>query len=350
MGPAFNLFLAHFDFDLGPLYVDKFTAPGFLMTVLWLIFQIFMGFSYYDVDQLHKEEEENGAPNSSPRDPLLPSTASDAANNNRGYGSIQSPTNGATSLPSPPSSHTASPPPPLPSTSLSDTPGLSPVASPSFVESAKERFHSLVELSSESVVVLLAVFFVSYFAQMTLETMVTPITAKLFGFGELENALVYAIAGVVIFVVCIVIMVFGRKSDDRLLTLLGLVSMLISVLWAAIVLPSHSIGASALMGHFIGSTFFDIVGLTIVCITSMSLYSKLLPDSMQGLGMGVRRATISLALILGPLWAGSLINRLNLMLFTLFGLLLVNVIMFIVSYARLRPSAFLSASDHNEAV
>ena len=209
-----------------------------------------------------------------------------------------------------------------------------------------------MEFTSEPIVVALTVFFVSNFAQMTLETMVTPVTERLFGFGEMENSLVYAVAGGLIFVVCIVIMLVGRKCDDRALTLIGLVFMVIAVLWAAIALPSERFEPETLLWHFVGSTFFDLVGLTVVCITSMSLYSKLLDDSMQGFGMGMRRAAVCLGLIMGPLWAGALINRLYVMLFVLFALLLINAIMFSISYSRLavrRPLRSID-SETNPAV
>ena len=74
VGPALNLFLARFRFNIGPLLVDQYTAPGFLMTLLWVTFQVMMAFTYHAVDRTEPEPEEGERRSEDAlRDPLLPS-------------------------------------------------------------------------------------------------------------------------------------------------------------------------------------------------------------------------------------------------------------------------------------
>ena len=340
VGPAFNLFLSLFHFHIGPLLVDRFTAPGFLMTILWIVFQFVMAFTYYNVDELmtgvgndsiveananHAEPNStNGDAEAESRRPLL-SKSNDYGSNahvehveeSRSIlESLSSPTAPLSSPESPPSASQS----PLP-----------------IKDNLQQSFSYASEFSTESLVVLNTLFFISYFVQMTLETMVTPVTEKLFHYGEFQNALFFAIAGVVIFVVCLAVSCLSKAVDDRLMTLVGLVLMVVSLVWIVVIVPQGEYEQKFLLLHFLGACFFDIVGLTIVCITGFSMYTKLVKKSSQGFGMGLRRTISSCGLILGPLWAGSMIDNMLVMLLVVLALLLMYLSMYVSSYGRLRP-------------
>ena len=49
LGPACNLFLRELDFYIGPFHINKLNAPGFFLTVLYIIFEIVASLMYYDL-------------------------------------------------------------------------------------------------------------------------------------------------------------------------------------------------------------------------------------------------------------------------------------------------------------
>jgi len=340
VGPAFNLFLSLFHFRIGPLLVDRFTAPGFLMTILWIVYQVFMAVTYYNADELLRDERviertddivADDANQSSTNNVAVRASISDDAErpfviSNANYGTNSEVLRVETPKPTVSSESSSSSPVRLPTAQGKDT-------------LQQSINHYLKEFSSESLIVLNTLFFISYFVQMTLETMVTPLTEKFFHYGEFENALFFAIAGGLIFVVCIFVSCLSKVVDDRLMTLIGLILMLISIIWIVVVVPTGEYGQKFLLFHFVGACAFDIIGLTIVCITGFSLYTKLVKQSSQGFGMGLRRTMTSCGLILGPLWAGSMIDDLLVMLIVVLALLLLSVSMYAWSYRRLSPSS-----------
>ena len=110
-----------------------------------------------------------------------------------------------------------------------------------------------------------------------------------------------------------------------------LCSMLISAM--------HCLDTPGILWKFIVGSIIMVLGLPIFGVTGASLYSKLLPPSIQGIchkflpnhrcdcrwniiimhshtwliwptgfGQGIRRSVFSTAAILGPLWAGSTVS------------------------------------------
>jgi len=333
VGPAFNLFLSLFHFLIGPVLVDRFTAPGFLMTILWIVFQFVMTVTYYNADELLSEEvddssEETDGEAEGQRRPFLSRPSDYGSNEDGNVEGVESPLLTPSSSPKSPSSPSQSPLPNKESLYQSLT-------------------HYVSEFSTESLVVLNTLFFICYFVQMSLETMVTPITERLFHYGEFENSLFFAIAGGVIFIACLAVSCISKVVGDRLLTLVGMILILFSVIWITVIVPWGEYGQKLLFFHFVGACFFDVVGLTIVNITAFSLYSKLVRKDSQGFGMGLRRAMTSAGLILGPLWAGSMLDNLLALYLVVLALLLMSLSMYALSYGKLKPAP-VDASERAE--
>ena len=66
---------------------------------------------------------------------------------------------------------------------------------------------------------------------MSQETMLTPLAARFFHFGEIENSGMFAIGGAIVLVACIAVFALSRRFDDRRLMSAGLVAMTGSTVW-----------------------------------------------------------------------------------------------------------------------
>ncbi|XP_076318412.1 uncharacterized protein LOC143229664 isoform X2 [Tachypleus tridentatus] len=168
----------------------------------------------------------------------------------------------------------------------------------------------LDEYVRDEVVVLLGMAFISSFCQTTLETVITPLTQELYNFGELENSIIYFVAGVEIILVFVVIRIISKRFSDR--------SML-------------------------------LMGVSILCLAlGWSLAS--LPTAKPTLSQGLRRTMVSLGCIIGPLWGGAELEpRFRYVLFAVpFSVCFLITIMLLGSYHRLKSTNISSnCADHD---
>ncbi|CAB1314358.1 unnamed protein product [Coregonus sp. 'balchen'] len=291
IGPAFNLFLRLCDFQLGPFVVNKYTAPGLFMCLLWTLLQLAVVFMYWDIppqeepvgegdrevgDGEEEEEEEEGKPLIGPRHDILGS-----------YGSVVTP--------EPPRS-TADP-----AISNVNLPPLSPPPSPPPGEA--------------EVVVLLTAQFITLFNQTALETMVTPLTQQYFNFGELENSIMYCICSVEVIAGFLFVRWLSRRTAERVVLAVGLILCNISCVWCLIFLANPQGTPPWQLAEFIIGVFLQVLGLPFVAVAQVSLFSKITSEKTQGFSQGVRRSVGGLATIFGPLWAGGLTGNLYIMMF-----------------------------------
>lgn len=57
LGPSFNVFLCETNFHIFSLPVDKYSSPGLLMALLWLLLEIIVFFGYYNLTSLKTDED-----------------------------------------------------------------------------------------------------------------------------------------------------------------------------------------------------------------------------------------------------------------------------------------------------
>ncbi|TSK53802.1 Major facilitator superfamily domain-containing protein 8 [Bagarius yarrelli] len=300
IGPAFNIFLRLCDFQLGPFVVNKYTAPGLFMCVLWLLLQLIVLLMYWDLkgrNELFKEEkqEEEERLLAEPND--LPES----------YGTLhRSPVTDQRI-----STDNCSPP----------SPSSEQIHSNPF-----KHFSAAREFLREEVVVLLTAQFITLFNQTALETMVTPLTQQYFNFGELENSVMYCVCGVEVIAGFVFVRWLSRKVEERMVLSVGLFLANISCVWC---------GFAWQLAEFIIGVFLQVLGLPFIAVAQVSLFSKVTAEETQGFSQGIRRSVGGLATILGPLWAGSLTSNLYVMLGVMTGLLALLTIMMAVSYNQL---------------
>ncbi|XP_033820676.1 major facilitator superfamily domain-containing protein 8 [Periophthalmus magnuspinnatus] len=340
IGPAFNIFLRLCDFRLGPFVVNKYTAPGLFMCALWTLLQLAIVFMYWDLPPLERSiaknrqtngssvseqgAEEDNEDNNDEAQPLMHSQEVHGS-----YGSVVTPDQSSnhicanTNHISPPTSPTAE----------------SPESSNPF-----KNFNLSREFLREEVVVLLAAQFITLFNQTALETMVTPLTQKFFGYGELENSIMYCLCGVEVIAGFFFVRWLSGRVAERVVLAVGLVICNISNVWCLIFLASPLGDFPWKLTEFIIGVFLQVLGLPFVAVAQVSLYSKVTAEKTQGFSQGVRRSVGGLATILGPLWAGGLTDNMYVMLGVMTGLLVLLSVMLVFSYNRLVEPA---AEDQN---
>lgn len=331
IGPAFNIFLRLCDFRIGPFVVNKFTAPGLFMCALWILLQVAIVFMYWDLPPLDRSNVKNKPENRTSETEQITQEDNEDDNDEAqplmysqelhgSYGSVVMPNSSSnhitanTNHVSQPSSPTAE----------------SPEASNPFKHFSLSR-----EFLREEVVVLLAAQFITLFNQTALETMVTPLTQKFFGYGELENSIMYCLCGVEVIAGFFFVRWLSGRVAERVVLAIGLAICNISNVWCLIFLATPLGDYPWQLTEFIIGVFLQVLGLPFVAVAQVSLYSKVTAEKTQGFSQGVRRSVGGLATILGPLWAGGLTDNLYIMLGVMMGLLALLSIMLAFSYKRL---------------
>lgn len=331
IGPAFNIFLRLCDFRIGPFVVNKYTAPGLFMCALWILLQVAIVFLYWDLPPLERNNakvkqanrsseteqitEEDNEDNDDEAQPLMYSQELHGS-----YGSVVTPNSSSNHIRA--NANHVSPPSP-PTTE-------SPESSNPFKHFSLSR-----EFLREEVVVLLAAQFITLFNQTALETMVTPLTQQFFGYGELENSIMYCLCGVEVIAGFFFVRWLSGRVTERVVLAIGLAICNISNVWCIIFLATPLGDYPWQLTEFIIGVFLQVLGLPFVAVAQVSLYSKVTAEKTQGFSQGVRRSVGGLATILGPLWAGGLTDNLYIMLGVMMGLLAILSVMLAFSYKRL---------------
>uniref|UniRef100_A0A3Q1H3Q3 Major facilitator superfamily domain-containing protein 8-like n=1 Tax=Acanthochromis polyacanthus TaxID=80966 RepID=A0A3Q1H3Q3_9TELE len=335
IGPAFNIFLRLSDFHVGPFLVDKYTSPGLFMCLMWTLLQPVVVFMYWDLPPIENVKAKNRLINSNEEKTEQELVKDEDESNEEekplmssqemvgSYGSVvrSSPLKNHTSPASNGTmNHISTPPSPMPP------------------ETNKSSFFTcsmMREFLKEEVVVLLAAQFITLFNQTALETMVTPLTQKYFNFGELENSVMYCLAGGVVIAGFLFVRWLSRHVAERVVLVIGLSIANISCIWCLIFLANPRGDYPWQLTEFIIGIFLQVVGLPFVAVSQVSLFSKITSEKTQGFSQGVRRSVGGLATILGPLWAGGLTENMYIMMGVMMGLLVMLSVMVAFSYNQL---------------
>ncbi|KAM6948689.1 major facilitator superfamily domain-containing protein 8 [Aplochiton taeniatus] len=328
IGPAFNLFLRLCDFHLGPFVVNKYTAPGIFMCLMWIILQFVVLTLYWDIPPVTECRDMVVEMKAEEEVPLVGSDEEAA------YSALD-----ATGVPDQ-----------LETSVSPETPCQGPPSPPptrrSGISNPLKNFSASKEFLREEVVVLLTAQFITLFNQTALETMVTPLTQRYFSFGELGNSLMYSLCGLEVILGFFLVRWLSGRLADRAVLATGLLVCSAACVWCLAFVASPRGGYSFQLTTFVIGVFLQLLGLPFVAVSQVSLFSKVTAEKTQGFSQGVRRSVGGLATILGPLWAGGLIHNLHLMLGMMLLLLVLITVMTALSYSSLvEPRVIEHASD-----
>uniref|UniRef100_A0A3P8RUP9 Major facilitator superfamily (MFS) profile domain-containing protein n=1 Tax=Amphiprion percula TaxID=161767 RepID=A0A3P8RUP9_AMPPE len=348
IGPAFNIFLRLCDFHIGPFLVDKYTSPGLFMCLMWTLLQPVVVFMYWDLPPIENVKAKNRSMNSN-EEKTEQELVKDEEENNEEEKPLMSSQEivgsyGSVVTSSPLKNHTSA-------ASNGMLNHISTPPSPVTPETRKSSFFTcsmMREFLREEVVVLLAAQFITLFNQTALETMVTPLTQKYFNFGELENSVMYCLAGGVVVTGFLFVRWLSRHVAERVVLVIGLSIANISCIWCLIFLANPQGDYPWQLTEFIIGIFLQVVGLPFVAVSQVSLFSKITSEKTQGFSQGVRRSVGGLATILGPLWAGGLTESMYIMMGVMMGLLVMLSIMVAFSYHQLVEPAVEEELGYSE--
>ena len=200
-------------------------------------------------------------------------------------------------------------------------------------------------LLREEVICLAFLRFVALFCQTSLESSIPPIMEHFFEYGDLANSVVYLIAGIELITICFLLTIVTKYVSDRMLVSSGLVLMLISQVWLGVVIPSMVQHNRSTLPFLVLGIMMQLMGISIICIVGLSLYSKLIPDHMQGFSHATRRFVSQFAILLGPLWGTGTMDFRYTMVVVPILILLPGIVMFLVSFQRMRPEVSSSVAD-----
>ena len=160
---------------------------------------------------------------------------------------------------------------------------------------------------------------------------------RFFHFGVFQCSLVFGALALIGLLVCLCVVYLGmKKVDDRRVAATGYLLLTISLVLFLVIFPEGHYGQNHLMALFFVSLSLYVVGHTVLVLSNMAIYSKLVSVDCMGFAMGVKRAIDISAMILGPLWAGGLVgSNLRLQLGVNLGLCLFSLTLFALSYRRM---------------
>ncbi|XP_072897257.1 major facilitator superfamily domain-containing protein 8-like isoform X2 [Hemitrygon akajei] len=337
IGPGFNLFLRLCNFNLGPFKVNKYTSPGLFMCFMWTILQVVIIFMYYDLPLVPKHNfKRTIVSTEEEQEPLIDDVNHAIADSNWYGATNEDETHVLPANEIDVENNTADEYRYIPNGHIED------------YKANNNPFHNfnvIKEYLREEVVVVLTAQFITLFNQTALETMVTPITQKYFSFGELENSLMYCMCGVEVIIGFFIVRWLSTKFADRVILAVGLILCNISCIWLLIFLANPEGSFAILLSEFVVGVFLQILGLPFVAVSQVSLFSKVTAEKTQGFSQGLRRSIGGIATIMGPMWAGGLLNNLYIMLGVMMGLLILLTVMMVLSYSYLvEPAPTLTSS------
>ena len=320
IGPSFNFFLQNFDFYIGPWKIDKRTAPGFFMAILWFIVGIIHMLTVHNLtkDYRHLEEEflENGYPEKkgekgSGYEPGVPQGSHEDQR--------RSSMDRRRSCESPDDVRDQKGPFSLHEGYSSDEEDVEELTYLDILrsqrkEEIKEGDRSFAErikaaLSRTELLVLFLSQFLMYFNQSSFETLAPLIGVELFGFTITYLSILYVAAGVELVVVIVLVWFVSHHIADRSLLLASIAMGTVGVFAQLGVAFSQPYSTGGLVLALV-MTFFMLLATPITSIVGKSLLSKITPVEDQGFYQGLLASTQQIGLISGPIAGGALFTYL----------------------------------------
>lgn len=317
IGPSFNFFLQNFDFYIGPWKIDKRTAPGFFMAILWFLVGIIHLFTVYNLtkDYKHLEDEflANGTPEKSKKDLRQSSRLERRRSSMDLRRSRASPVDRMESRSPSFYMHEGYSSEEELQEELTYLDILRTQRQEEDMDQTKDG-RSLFEgikaaLSRSELVVLFLSQFLMYFNQSSFETLAPLIGVELFGFTITYLSILYVAAGVELVIVIVFVWFVSHYIADRSLLLSSIAMGTVGVFAQLGVAFSPPRTTGGLVLGFV-MTFFMLLATPITSIVGKSLLSKITRVEDQGFYQGLLASTQQLGLISGPLVGSALFTYL----------------------------------------
>ncbi|XP_028394283.1 uncharacterized protein LOC114518483 [Dendronephthya gigantea] len=317
IGPSFNFFLQNFNFYIGPWKIDKRTAPGFFMAILWFLVGIIHLFTVYNLtkDYKHLEEEflANGTPETSKKNSLPGSRMERRRSSMDLRRSRGSPVDRMESRSPSFYMHEGYSSEEEIQEELTYLDILRTQRQEENMDQTKDErsiFAGIkAALTRSELVVLFLSQFLMYFNQSSFETLAPLIGVELFGFTITYLSILYVAAGVELVIVIVLVWFVSHYIADRSLLLSSIAMGTLGVFAQLGVAFSQPRTTGGLVLAFM-MTFFMLLATPITSIVGKSLLSKITRVEDQGFYQGLLASTQQLGLISGPLVGSALFTYL----------------------------------------
>jgi ceroid-lipofuscinosis MFS transporter 7 len=313
IGPVFNFLLYKLDFSIGPLVVDKFSSPGLLMCVSWIIVQILVILFYKNLKEFQHirvddrvQDDENA---------ILT-----ADNSGPSYSTV---------------------------TKCDVSMEQIDFVEKSYFREFRNRLYN--EYIRKEVIAILFGTFCVFVMLTTIDTFVIPFTQEYYGWSEIEISLYFAVAGFGIVLFFMIHSFASKWISDKFFFLIGMIINLIMLLILLSYLLVTKNDTTILFKNrkidfkdylvFISSTMCATVfSLPLIVVSSISLLSKITSKHNQGLTQGIRRSCVDIACILGPIWTGTFYKHWLFLFGPLSVIFAITIVMLIISFKQLKET------------
>ena len=147
-----------------------------------------------------------------------------------------------------------------------------------------------------------------------------------------------------------ILSIVSNYVTDRCLVSIGLVMMIVSLFWMAAIIPAMDESQRKTLPFFAIGAMIELMGISIICNVGLSLYSKLIPNNMQGFSHAARRLVSQIAIFLGPMWGTGALEAPRIMVAVPIVLLLLCTIMYLMSFNRMDPNLGIRRVETDEVV
>ncbi|UJR09038.1 hypothetical protein I4U23_013287 [Adineta vaga] len=196
--------------------------------------------------------------------------------------------------------------------------------------------HCIKLCKNPAILVLLITSFIAYFNQTALETTLTPFTNYQFNWHEIEISLLFTVAAIEITLVYTGLHYVSKKVRDQTVLLFAYVILTIACLIGVIILPFSEVGSKKYLPIFLLFVALDILALPLIAVTTTTLFTREINEEQQGIGQGIQRSIVNIATVVGPLYAGALLQATWIMLCFMFLIALVATILVLLTYHSFR--------------
>lgn len=160
-----------------------------------------------------------------------------------------------------------------------------------------------------SVISLYVMVFATHFCIMSLETVLPPVGAACFQWDEVYVSYVYLGASALLIIMCIILHSLSKHTEDRKLALTGFIFLVCAYIWLIFITAFISQISMALgITLVILGVAIHVIGMPPASAVTESLYTKLVPVNDLDRALSYLRCVSNLALLLGPLEGGLLVD------------------------------------------
>ena len=274
-GPAFTLILERLNMKIFDMEVDVYNGPGLVMACLWILHSILIMVFYPVLDKTGAFVEDTSKVNQ---------TTIAKANEDASY----------------------------------------------------NRF---VGFKHFNFLTLYAVTFASYYSVMALESVLSPVANRAFGWGPVEVSYVYIAASILVILISSIMHFMSKCIEDRKLICIGLCFLITSYAYLTVVI--FTLDSLGEWGRFLVVTGVGIhvIGMPFSLAISESLFTKFVPSPRLDQGQTILRTVINVAFLVGPFVGGTLQAHPTIVFFSMLLINLIPLTMLLWRFSDFRVNA-----------